>query len=315
MRQAAAAIGQGRLMAVYGEAFGRRDRLVGQVLLTRQLAQDRPRYVNAQNTLQALLRHDVVPIVNENDTVAIEELQFGDNDTLAALVAALVKADLLILLTNVAGLLDEQGELIPEVPEITDTIRALAGGAGEHGSGGMATKVGAAEIAGAAGIPTVVTCGRDPEALLRAAEESCPGTRFVPTPTRLRGRKHWLAFGTQPQGSLTVNSAARHALVEQYRSLLPAGVTRVQGSFQSGETVSLLAEDGREFGRGLVNCDARDARALMGVRTWETEKVLGRRGVVELIHRDNLAILPGSQRPEREGSDMRPLPPRRRVRP
>ncbi len=296
LKQAAAAVGQGRLMALYGAAFARHGRVVGQVLLTRQLAQDRQRYVNAQNTLQALLRHEAVPIVNENDTVAIEELQFGDNDTLAALVAVLVQADLLLILTNVDGLLDRSGAVISEVSDITPAVYALAGGAGEHGSGGMVTKVGAAEITGAAGIPTVITQGRRPTVVLEAAAGTAPGTYFLPGPNRLRGRKHWLAFGTQPTGALTVNGPARRALVEDHRSLLPAGVTRVHGSFQPGDTVSLQTEEGREFARGMIGCDAREARALMGLRSSEAEAVLGRRGVVELIHRDNLAILPTAYR-------------------
>jgi glutamate 5-kinase len=293
LKQAAAAVGQGRLMALYAAAFEARGRLVGQVLLTRQLAQDRARYVNAQNTLATLLRHGVLPIINENDTVAVEELQFGDNDTLAALVAALVRAELLVLLTNVDGLLDGEGRIIPRVTAITPELRALAGGAGRHGSGGMVTKLAAAEIAGAAGVRTVIARGRRPDVIPDVVRGEPVGTLFAPPARRLRGRKHWLAYGTQPRGSLTVNPPARRVLVEEHRSLLPAGVVAVEGPFSAGETVSLRAEDGTEFARGLVTCDWLEARRVMGLHSARMAEVLGRPGVEELVHRDNLVVLSG----------------------
>lgn len=290
LKQAAAAVGQGRLMALYAAAFGRRGRAVGQVLLTRQLAQDRASYVNAKNTLSTLLRHGALPIINENDTVAVEEIQFGDNDTLAALVAALVHAELLVLLTDVEGLLDAERQVIPRVARITPELRALAGGAGRHGSGGMVTKLAAAEIAGAAGVRTVIARGRRPDVVKDVVHEQSVGTTFVPA-QRLRGLKHWLAYGTQPTGSITVNQRARSALVDEHKSLLPAGITGVEGPFFPGETVSLRSEDGEEFGRGLVTCDWRDTERLMGVHTTRIAEILGRPGVAEIIHRDNLVVL------------------------
>lgn len=291
LKQAAAAVGQGRLMALYASVFEPRQRVVAQVLLTRQLAQDRPRYVNAQNTLRTLLHHGVLPIVNENDTVAVEELQFGDNDTLAALVAALVHADLLILLTNVDGLLDAEGRVIARVGEISDGVRALAGGAGEHGSGGMVTKLLAAETAGAAGVRTVIARGRRPNVIPDIVRGEKLGTTFAAAPRRLSGRKHWLAYGTQPRGSLTVNEPARRALVEEHKSLLPAGVVGVDGPFDAGETVSLKTEEGAEFARGLVTCDWLSAQQVMGIHTTRIAEVLGRTDLAELVHRDNLVIL------------------------
>jgi glutamate 5-kinase len=291
LKQAAAAVGQGRLMGLYASAFERRGRLVGQVLLTRQLAQDRPRYVNAQNTLSALLRHGVLPVVNENDTVATEEIQFGDNDTLAALVSALVRAELLILLTNVEGLKDAEGRVIPHVDRLTEDLRALAGGASLHGSGGMVTKLLAAEIAGAAGVRTVIGHGRRPAVIRDIVHGVAVGTTFAPRARRLRAWKHWLAYGAQPVGSITVNQCARRALVEEHKSLLPAGVIAVQGPFYRGETVSLRSEEGEEFARGQADCDWHEAERLMGVHTAEVADILGHSEVEEIIHRDNLVIL------------------------
>lgn len=296
LKQAAAAVGQGRLMAHYQEAFGARDRIVGQVLLTRQLAQDRATYVNAQTTLTTLLRHKVVPVVNENDTVAIEELQFGDNDTLAALVASLVSADLLVLLTDVEGLWDAERRIIPYVGQITDELRALAGGAGKHGSGGMATKLAAAEIAGAAGVTTVIARGHRVGVLrevVEAAESGSHsvGTTFAPRERKLQGRKHWLAYGARPNGSITVNACARRVLIQDHRSLLPTGIIGVQGPFSPGETVRVLDETGMEFARGQVTCDWRDVDRLRGLHTADISEVLGHNRVEEIVHRDNLVIL------------------------
>lgn len=303
LKQAAAAVGQGRLMGMYAEAFSRHRRAVGQVLLTRQLAQDRPRYVNAQNTLKALLDHGVVPIINENDAIAVEELQFGDNDTLAALTAALVGAKLLILLTNVEGLLDREHRLIPTVRSLTPELRALAGGAGKHGSGGMATKLQAAEIAGAAGVRTVIARGRLENVITEIARGVHHGTTFIPPEKQLSGRKHWLAYGTQPRGAITVNPCAVAALVDQHRSLLPVGITAVEGPFAAGETVSIRDPEGRELGRGIASCDWRDAERLIGAHSSRIPDLLGRDDVSEIIHRDNLVVL-RSRRPE--GGDVRP---------
>ncbi len=290
LRQAAAAVGQGRLMALYADAFSVRGRSVAQILLTRQLAQDRATYVNAQNTLGTLIRHAVLPIVNENDTVATEELQFGDNDTLAALVAALVSADLLVLLTNVPGLQDAEGVPLRSVATITAEIRSLAGGAGPMGSGGMATKLAAAEIAGHAGIPTIVAPGRHPDVLRALLRGEPVGTRFEPGARRLQGRKHWLAHGVHPLGVLIVNAAARAAVVNEHRSLLAAGILRVEGEFAAGETVSLRADSGDEFARGLVEFGRRDVERLLGRHTREVTALTGA-AAGEMVHRDNLVVL------------------------
>ncbi len=291
MKQAAAAVGQGLLMELYAAAFGRHGLPVAQVLLPRQDAAERTRYVNARNTLTTLLRHGVVPVVNENDTVAVEEIQFGDNDTLAAQVAVLVHADLLLLLTDVEGLLDRVGQLVRRVTEIDHAVRALCGRPGEHGRGGMATKIGAAEIASAAGIRTVVARGQPATTVGLVARGDACGTLFAARARRLAGRKHWIAYAGPPRGTLSVHPLAETALVERHTSLLPAGVTEVQGAFSRGDVVSLAGQQGAEFARGIVTCGAEELRSVMGAHTSEARRRIGRDDFEEVIHRDNLVLL------------------------
>jgi glutamate 5-kinase len=292
MKQAAAAVGQGLLMEVYSAAFAACDRVVAQVLLTRADTADRTRYVNAKHTLTALLRLGVVPIVNENDTVSVDEIRFGDNDTLAAHVASLVEADLLALLTDVAGFLDEAGHVVPEIGEIIEEVFQRAGGTGSStGTGGMTTKLQAAAIAGAAGIPTVIARSREPEIVARLLAGERIGTRFLPREHRMRGRKQWIAFGPPPRGRLTVNACARRALTDQRRSLLPIGVVGVEGAFQPGDTIVIVDEQGHEFARGVVACDHREAALICGHHTDEIFDLIGRDDLQEIVHRDNLVLL------------------------
>ena len=290
LKQAAAAVGQGRLMETYSFLFAEHNRAVGQVLLTRGDCADRTRYVNARNTLNTLLRCGVLPIVNENDTVAVDEIRFGDNDTLSALVAAIVHADALVLLTNVEGLLDPEGNVLSQVRDI-GAVRALAGGASGAGSGGMVTKLDAAEIAAAAGIRTVICRGRPADVLLRIAAGEPVGTVFQPWPRRLQGRKHWIAFGPRPRGTLVVNPCAHRAVTREHRSLLPAGIVGVEGRFGAGDIVSLVTEEGLEFARGLIGCDSRECEALMGKHSSLIQQLVGRADLQEVIHRDNLVVL------------------------
>lgn len=291
LKQAAAAVGQGRLMELYAAAFGRRGRAVGQVLLTRHDAADRSRYVNARNTLSTLLTQGVIPIVNENDTVAVEEIRFGDNDTLAAQVSVLAHAGLLVLLTDVEGLLDASGALIARVGHVDASIHALCGRPGAAGTGGMATKLEAAEIACAAGIRTCIVRGRPASVIGRLVSGERVGTEFLPAPRRLAGRKHWIAYGSHVRGALAVHPLARAALVEQNRSLLPAGVLRVRGPFERGDIVSLADEEGRVFGRGMVSCDSEEIERVMGLHTLEAQRRLGRPEFREVVHHDNLVLL------------------------
>jgi glutamate 5-kinase len=292
MKQAAAAVGQGLLMEVYAASFAACDRAVAQVLLTRQDTADRSRYVNARHTLTALLRLGVVPIVNENDTVSVDEIRFGENDYLSALVASLIEADLLLLLTDVRGFLGADGTVIPQVPKMTDELLLMAGGAGSaNGTGGMVTKLQAASIAAEAGIPTVIAPGREPDVLAAVLRGEPVGTRFLASDRRLRGRKRWIAYGAPPRGILAVNAFAKRALVDQRRSLLPVGVIRVEGLFRTGDTVSIVDEAGAEFARGVVSCDHREAALVRGHRTDQIRRLIGRDDLQEIVHRDNLVLL------------------------
>jgi glutamate 5-kinase len=298
-KQAAAAVGQSALMWHYEAAFKRHSIGVGQVLLTAQDIGDRTRYLNARNTLLALLRLDVLPVVNENDTVAVEEIKVGDNDNLSALVASLIEADLLVLLTDVDGLYTDDplrnasARKLDSVAAVTTEIEALVWARGsESGVGGMATKLQAAQKAAAAGIPMVIASGRDGGALSRTLAGEPVGTYFAPRADRLTARKRWIAFAVPPQGRLTVDAGALSALTHHGKSLLPSGLVKVDGEFAAGDVVAVLGVGGeREFARGLVNFDAGELRRLQGARTLEIEARLGYKAVDEVIHRDNLVIL------------------------
>ncbi len=297
-KQAAAAVGQSALMWHYEQAFKRHAIEVGQVLLTGQDIADRGRYLNARNTLLALMAYRVLPIVNENDTVAVDEIKVGDNDNLAALVAHLIDADLLVLLTDVDGLYtgdprrDPSARRLETVDAVTeDTRRLVFDEAHRISVGGMSTKLEAAQKAGASGIPMVIASGREPGTLARLLRGEPVGTFFRPREDRLASRKRWIAFAAPPQGRLVVDAGAKKALTERGRSLLPSGLVDVEGQFQAGEVVALAEPSGADFARGLVNYDAGEARKLRGAKTAEIEKILGYKGLDELIHRDNLVVL------------------------
>jgi glutamate 5-kinase len=299
-KQAAAAVGQSALMWHYEHAFKRHGLPVGQVLLTAHDIADRARYLNARNTLLALLKFGVLPVVNENDTVAVEEIKVGDNDNLSALVASLIDADLLVLLTDVDGLYtsdpakDAAATKLDTVDAITDEIERLVWrGTGEGSVGGMATKLQAARQAAAAGVPMVIASGRKQGVLARILKGEPAGTYFAPKADRLGARKRWIAFAVAPQGRLTVDAGALEALTQHGKSLLPSGVVKVEGDFAAGEVVGLAGDaDGREFARGLVNFDADELRKIQGAKTREIVQRLGYKSVDEVIHRDNLVIFP-----------------------
>jgi glutamate 5-kinase len=297
-KQAAAAVGQAALMERYEAAFSRHGIHVGQVLLTAQDISDRARYLNAKNTLLALLTFDVLPIVNENDTVAVEEIKVGDNDNLSALVASLIDADLLVLLTDVDGLYTDDPTVnagarkLETVEAVTDEIARLARHRTDGVSvGGMATKLQAARKAAASGVAMVIAGGREPRVLSRILAGEPVGTYFPPKADRLGARKRWIAFAVPPQGRLTVDAGALAALTRHGKSLLPAGVVDVEGSFASGEVVAVHGAGGREFARGVVNFDADELRKIRGAKTREIEARLGYKSFDEVIHRDNLVIL------------------------
>jgi len=297
-RQAAAAVGQPSLMARYERAFARHDRVVAQVLLTHADLADRRRYLNARHTLRALLAARVVPIVNENDTVSVEELQFGDNDNLSAMTATLVDADLLVILTDVPGLFTADptcertarriGVAAADAPELT----AMAGPARRGvGTGGMATKLAAARKAAAAGIGTVIASGRQRGVLAALFDPARDVGTWLSAPAdRLTRRKHWIAHVLKPAGSLHLDAGAERAVVSAGRSLLPSGVRRSEGDFAVGDCVRLVGPDGREVARGLVNYGAAETAKLAGAHTRDIERLLGYKGSDELVHRDDLVV-------------------------
>jgi glutamate 5-kinase len=293
-QQAAASVGQGLLLAHYSRAFARHGRTVGQVLLTAEDVTRRAHYRNAQRTLYRLLELGVVPIVNENDTVATDEIRFGDNDRLAALVAHLVHADLLVLLSDVDGLYDgpparEGSTLIAEVRGADDLDGVVVKGTGSNvGLGGMVTKVEAARIATSAGIPVVLTSAANAAEALRG---EVVGTLFHPTGERTGTRLLWLAHATDARGSLTLDPGAVDAVVRRRLSLLPAGVTGVAGAFVAGDPVDLLDENGHAVARGLVNFDATELPGLLGRSTRDLARELGPGYEREVVHRDDLVIL------------------------
>ena len=298
LKQAAAAVGQSHLMRAYEEAFQPCGLRVAQILLTQEDLRHRGRYLNARNTLFTLLGLRVLPIVNENDTVAVREIQFGDNDTLSALVAHVAQADLLVILTDTEGVFtadphrDPSARLIPLVRPQDAITSFCAEDTGSAASiGGMTSKVRAAHRAAVAGIPTVVASGRTPEsveAILRGEEV---GTLFLPSRSRMQSRKRWLAFASLPRGGIVVDAGAREALVSGGKSLLPSGIRGTQKTFRAGDVVSLLDPAGREFGRGLANYSRDEMDKIKGLHSDAIASVLGHKPYDEVIHRDNLVIL------------------------
>ena len=299
-RQATAAVGQIGLMALYEQHFAARDRIVAQVLLTHDDLANRRRYLNARHTFEELLSAGAIPVVNENDTVAIEEfLHFGDNDNLSALVATLIGADLLVILSDVSGLHTANpppirtragSQLVPEIDqEIRDYVSDLRQSVG---TGGMTSKLRAAEKSTAAGIPCVVAGGLHSGVLPRVFDpESDEGTLFLARGDRLSQRKHWIAHTLQPTGSVELDGGAYRAVIEQGRSLLPKGVAAVGGNFEAGDCVSCLAPDGSEIARGLVSYGRADLDRIKGHHTSEIQEILGYRLGDEVIHRDDLVLL------------------------
>jgi len=281
--QACAAVGQSRLMAIYEKLFGAHGLSVAQILLTHDDLEHHERHLNARNTLVTLLNHGVVPIINENDAVSFTELKFGDNDTLSALVAALLPADLLLILTTVDGVLENFGKAnphtIPTIERVDAAVERTAGGTDSATAvGGMASKIQAAKIAIRSGIPFVIASGRKKKIMARVLAGEEEGTLFVPQPTRLQGRKRWIAFFHHPKGALFVDAGARKALREGGKSLLPPGITRCDGDFASGDVVRICDQDGTEFARGIAGFGAAEITARKLQR-------------VEVVHRDNLVIL------------------------
>jgi glutamate 5-kinase len=296
-KQMLSAIGQGRLMHLYGELFDIFEIVVGQVLLTREDLADRPRYLNARDTLLTLLEHHIIPVINENDTTATHEIRVGDNDNLSALVANLLEADLLIILTDQPGLftadprVDQSAHLIPIVPQIDETTYALAGGVGSSvGTGGMVTKIQAAQLATRSGVTTVIASGREPNVLERIAVGESVGTRFESAATHLESRKRWL-LAEKPRGLLHVDAGAARKLLKGGASLLPVGVTRVEKTFERGETLAILAPDGKKIAHGLTSYSSEDIGKLCGAQSSRIAEILGYSYGDAVVHRNNLVVL------------------------
>lgn len=295
-KQAVAAIGQGLLMHMYEKLFSEYGIVVAQVLLTREDIMDRKRFLNARNALNALLQMEAVPIINENDTIAVDEIKVGDNDTLSALVATLIDAELLIILSDIDGLytgnpnFDKNAVFIPLVTEINEDIEKLAGGSGSKlGTGGMVTKIHAAKIAMNSGFPMIIAHGKQEKVISRIIGGDSIGTLFLPRETRLHSKKRWIAFGSCVHGKIYIDEGAQKALMEEGKSLLPSGIIEVEGDFEMGNTVCVWFND-REIGRGIVNYSSEDTQRIKGKKSREIAKLLGHKDFDEVIHRNNFVL-------------------------
>ena len=297
VRQMLAAVGQSRLMLTWEGFFEIYKIHVGQMLLTRADVQDRERFLNAQDALLEQIRHRIIPIINENDAVATAEIKVGDNDNLSALAAVLADADVLLLLTDQPGLFtadprkNPDAQLIPEVRTIDETLRNLAGGSVSGlGVGGMATKLQAADVARRAGVDVVIAAGRAPDVICRIAAGELVGTRFPALDTPLDRRKRWIFAGPAPEGMVQVDKGAAHALCETGGSLLPVGITAIEGSFERGDTVVILGPERKELARGIVRYDSADLERIKGCRSESISELLGY-GYGPAVHRNDLILL------------------------
>jgi glutamate 5-kinase len=298
LKQAAAAVGQSGLMWAYEKSFGKHGKKVAQVLLTREDLSSRARFLNARNTLLTLLEHGVVPIINENDTVSVDEIRFGDNDSLSGMVVHLADADLLVILSDIDGLYTADpkvkpgAELIPVVEKITTEMERGAGDAlTAEGTGGMRSKIMAARKVGAYGVPTVIVSGKKQGVCASLFEGREIGTLFLPRAKKDHSRKHWIAYTTCTRGSVVVDDGGREALVNRGKSLLPGGIVRIAGEFKPGDCVTCEDQAGRVFARGLTKYSSSDLERIKGLKTSQIAAVLGHKDYDEVIHRDDLVIL------------------------
>ncbi len=297
-KQAAAAIGQGRLMRIYSNAFGKHGLAVAQMLLTTSDLTDRKRFLNVRNTLSALMEWGVIPIINENDTVAVDEIKFGDNDNLAAMMANIIEAHLLINLTNTKGLYDrnpsgaKKAKLIPVVEEITDEIEAAATAEADPvGMGGMKSKVIAAKKVTAFGIPFIIAHGKTKGVLRDIFAGEKIGTLFLPDSEHMKSRKYWIAYTLRSRGKLILDDGAKRAIIEQGKSLLPSGIIKVEGDFHEGDPVTCVDMDGKPLAKGLANYSSSDIDKIKGLKTSKIKQVIGSKPYDEIVHRDNMAVV------------------------
>jgi glutamate 5-kinase len=297
LKQAAAAIGQSRLMRYYQKAFREQGFKVGQILLTREDLTDRKRYLNARNTVKTLLGYKILPIINENDTVAVEEIRFGDNDNLSSMVTALVEAQLLIILSDVDGFYDRdphhhpEARRIPLVEKIGAQVEAMAGDSETSlGTGGMITKLQAAKRASLYGVGTVIVNGRTPHILQQVLHGEEVGTLFLPAAEKMSARKHWIAFTKKPRGKLFLDAGAVAAILDHGKSLLPSGIRSVEGKFGRGDAVSLCDLNGREIARGVTDYDLGEVMRIMGKKSSSIREILGYKYHEDVVHRDNMVV-------------------------
>ena len=297
-KQATAAVGQTRLMKIYEDYFSRYQQMVAQILLTHDDLSHRRRFLNARNTLLTLLELGIIPIINENDTVVVDEIKFGDNDNLSALITNLIGADLLIILTDIDGLCDSDPRVNPHarcIPLVEEIDADLEGIVGETKSeisvGGMISKIQAARKASRFGIPTVVARGNKEGVLHQILKGKEIGTLILPKRDALSSRKHWIAFNPKPKGDVIVDDGAKKAVIQKGKSLLPSGVMKIRGNFNRGDLVTCLGPRGKEFARGLVNYSATELEKIRGLRSNQIESTLGYKYSDEVIHRDDLVVL------------------------
>lgn len=298
LKQAAAAIGQSSLIWAYEKSFGSFKKKVAQVLLTREDFSERARYLNSKNTIITLLSYGVIPIINENDTVATDEIKFGDNDRLAALVSGLIDAERLVILSDVDGLYssdprgNQDAEIIPYVDKVTSELEAKAGGAGSAvGTGGMYSKILAAKKAAAYGIKVNIISGRKKGLMAALLKGAHHGTEFRPHAKKISSRKGWIAYAIRPKGSLIIDDGAVNAILKTGKSLLPSGIVRVEGEFDTGDAVYFVDLNGNRIAKGIVNYSSQDMERIKGRKTSEIETILGYKYSDEVVHRDNLVVL------------------------
>ena len=298
LKQAAAAVGQSGLMWMYEKTFGAHGKKVAQVLLTREDLSNRSRFLNARNTLQTLLEYGVIPIINENDTVAVDEIKFGDNDNLSGMVVQLTDADLLVILSDIDGLYTADPRIHPDarfIPLVEKITAEMERGAGDAlsgvGTGGMRSKIMAAKKVGAYGVPMVILNGKKTGMLAALFDGREAGTLFLPRLEKMDSRKHWIAYTAASKGGIVVDDGGRDALVHKGKSLLPGGVVSVEGTFKVGDCVNCLDIRGTVFARGLTKYSSGELDRIRGLKTSQIESVLGHKDYDEVIHRDDLVIL------------------------
>lgn len=297
-KQATAAIGQPLLMEAYENAFRKQDRTIAQILLTKDDFVNRARYLNAKNTFSVLFEKGIVPVINENDTVAVEEIKLGDNDNLSALVANLIEADLLVILTDIDGLYsddptnNQKAELIPIVEKISPQIERIAKSSkSDLSTGGMVTKIQAAKRCISAGIAMIIANGKNPKVLEEIFSGNFRGTLFLPAENKLNVRKKWIGFVSHSKGFVIIDDGAKEALLKKQKSLLPSGILEVHGEFNRSDTISVRDVNGIDIAKGVTSYSSIDLNKIKGRKTSEIEKILNRKSLDEVIHRDNLVLI------------------------